>query len=201
MNKRKPALLCAFLLCLMGMSSCSDDEAEASDEAVGINEIRYAEAAYTLEQGLLNFIISNDNYHNTDIVLTDGSLNVTSINLGGFLAAQWYPENYGISLDFSLYAPPGETLPPGRYAFGGLREDDVRDDPAKAGGRYHAASFITLDTNGNKDWDDPDTDIAVTGGYVEVAGAYPDYTLTFDLLLEDGNRVQGSYQGEYLLDE
>ena len=185
----------------MGLIGCSNDEGEAPDEAADPNEVRYAGTSYTLEQGLLNFIISNDDYHNTDVVLTDGSLNVAYIDLGGFLAAQWYPENYGISLDFSLYAPPGETLPTGRYTFGGLREDDVRDDPAKAGGRYHAASFITLDTNGNKDWDDPDTDIAVTGGYVEVAGAYPDYTLTFDLLLEDSNKVQGSYQGEYLLDE
>ena len=201
MTKRKLTLLCAFLLGMMGLISCSNDEAEAPNEAADPNEVRYARTSYILQQGLLNFIISNDNYHNTDVVLTDGSLNVTSINLGGFLAEQWYPENYSISLDFSLYAPPGETFPTGRYAFGGLREDDVRDDPAKAGGRYHAASFITLDTNGNKDWDDPDTDIAVTGGFVEVAGAYPDYTLTFDLQLEDGNKVQGSYQGEYLLDE
>lgn len=201
MNKRKLTLLSAFLLGLMGMSSCSDNEGEAPDEAADTNEIRYAEATYTLEQGLLNFIISNDNYHNTDVVLTDGSLNVTYINLGGFLAAQWYPENYGISLDFSLYAPPGEALPTGRYTFGGLREDDVRDDPAKAGGMYHAASFITLDTNGNKDWDSSDTDIAVTGGFVEVGGTYPDYAVTFDLQLEDGNSLQGSYQGEYLLDD
>jgi hypothetical protein len=67
--------------------------------------------------------------------------------------------------------------------------------------KYRNKAFIPLgllvtDTDGDKNWEE-ETGLEITGGTIKVSGTSPNFSTEYDLTLEGGKTVKGSFAGKF----
>ena len=83
----------------------------------------------------------------------------------------------------------GESFSGGTFPFMDPRQDDVHNK------HYFDNGFVLF--NMHLDSEEAESFYAIEGGTVNVSGSGRQYAITFDLLLDNGARVTGSYGGTF----
>ena len=100
----------------------------------------------------------------------------------------------GVGLGLTVFSSDESNLEAGDYQFIDVNSEEFTNDNV-AGMNFFSGSFL-LDENNDKQLDDSD-EIDVNGGTVTITGTQPNYTVIFDLTLENGKTVKGNYSGTF----
>ncbi|MCC9166928.1 hypothetical protein [Pontibacter harenae] len=200
-------LLC-LLLAGFTFVSCSKDDDEDTTPSLN-NQIEYNGTTYNIQTGIIedwgsvglsdgdeDLYISNDNvtHYNYDVSITDGTLQANS---DGEL------ENVGATVFVyaELLSPGTTNFTTGTFSYIEY-EDDLTQEQIDA--KYNNKSFfedayIVIDANGNGTLDASDaSSIAyATGGTITVSGSNNNYTVDYNLTLDNGRTIVGSYSGDF----
>lgn len=167
-----------WLLALSGISffsSCSDDDDDGPSR-----EVSYKGETYILSE---SFVIDYGNFYpgytNYDFILTDGQ----------FTSLEDEITNATVVVYAELISPDENAFLTGTYTF---------DDSADPGdNRFFYDAGILIDENDDQTINELDAYIEATGGTIQVSGDPYNYTLTFNLTLEGGEALTGSYAGSF----
>ena len=179
------------------MASCSsDDEKVVEPEAK--NAFTYDGKEYGLKDGYIvdygnidPFYNYDDTHYNYDFYISDGEYVKEQEDI-------WYDAVDAVTeISLYLFYPSSTTFGEAEFAFYDDETilDDIRDKAV-------FAAEVWFDANGNGVRDeDGDPWIDATGGTVTVTGSDKNYTLFYELQLEDGKTVKGSFSGEFKITE
>lgn len=176
-------ILAAFFL--LFLCSCSKDEDEPKNE---LNVLTFDGTPYTMVDGIVEdyghgFLFDNGSspHYNFDFSVFDGE--VTLIENGY--------TSIGVSLEvyIELFAP-GESFTAGTFSF--VNEDTATESDVVGKYIFADASVTVVPDSGS------DVDYEAVGGSVTVSGSgTTDYTIEFDLQLEGGTSLTGTYSGDF----
>ena len=193
----------AVFFLALAVFSCSDDGDGDSVVPSAKNQVTYKNTQYPLENGLADVYgtIDSDNHYNIDFSVSDGLFIPFLTDLGtGILINLWTISDGTIEVAAELYSPGTDGFKNGTFAYSSLSNDEV-NDASFIGKYFFNEAYVAIDVNGDGDLAE-DEEIAVTGGTIEVSGTSPQYTLVYDLILADGETLQGSFSDEeFAVDE
>ena len=130
-------------------------------------------------------------HFNVDYLLTNGPFAVTPILADGESTSVRQPVSASIVLRAELYAPDAGSFDFAEYAFAAAPADAPE---SVAGRHFFTAARVGADGDGSGNVEEAEMR-EVIGGTMVFAGPLPDLSLTFELLLEDGETVRGAYAG------
>jgi hypothetical protein len=180
MTKSLSFLKLQALILLLGLftASCSEDDAEEELAPSVTNSVAYNGQTYEIKNGLILNYGSNASHYNNDIIVSDGTFSMEETENGTF------------ALYLELYSAGTSGFQPGTFQFA---EED--DDVAESTSFFTANSGLIIETNADGVVDDGDEVIHITAGTVTVSGSGTDYTLVYDVTLENGKTLKGGYAG------
>lgn len=187
--------LSTLLLTGAMLFSCSDDDEDKGPAAT--NSFTYSGNEFEIKDGFIDdsgeweLIDDPDGFTPSHYLyvfhMTDGTFELTPNS--------YYAEsNAEYVVYLSLFYSSTTTFGTGEYSFvdpDNATENDLKNKPVFTGS-------IWFDQNGNgeRDWSTED-DLEAVGGTVTVSGSDKNYTLHFELQLEDGKTLKGSYGAEF----
>ncbi|TKB98842.1 hypothetical protein [Pedobacter cryophilus] len=187
-----------MLALMLGFSSCSkDDEME-----IDANTIEYDGTKSVLKKGaLIDFDISpyygtTDTHLNYDFYITDGA--VITDNTGQIFDIQG---KFGVWIWLESFGTTG-GFKTGTYTFiDGVNDASLTDAQKKTkyeNKLFMAGASVFLNTNVSTSFDSGNTqEIEIKSGSVTVSGSKPNYTITYDLVMENNKTVKGSYSAGF----
>lgn len=188
---KKQFLLLFVLACTICMSSCEKDNDAQEEEQKSEGAFVYDNTSYPVKNGYLKDYGSVSGHLHYGIIVTDGSFSETDPDAE--------LKNYKVSSYIELY-PDGNTFKEGTYTY--INENNYNTDAeliaATTNKSYMSQAGIGIDLNSDGNLVDSEMFI-MTDGSVTVAkgsGNY-NYTITYDLTLEGGKKVTGSFSGTF----
>ncbi|WP_425391249.1 hypothetical protein [Ekhidna sp.] len=165
------------------LSSCSKDDGPSSGE----NVLTFDGNAYTMVDGLVSdygsgFPYSSDQstaHYNLDFTVFDGEITLFE---DGF-------SSVGVTLEVyvELFAP-GESFSAGTFQY---VDDDASASETENKHVFSAGEVIVVGSSSDNEYE-------VTGGSVVVSGSgNTNYTLTYNLQVEGGRTLTGTYAGSF----
>lgn len=180
-----PPFLILTVLLLIFLGSCSKDEDEPKEAQ---NALTFDGVSYTMVDGIVEdyghgFLFDNGSspHYNYDFSLFDGE--VTLIE-GGYTSV-------GVSIEVyaELFAP-GEEFSAGTFSY--VDEETATESDVEGKYIFADASVTIVPDTGS------DVDYEAVGGSITVSGSgTTDYTIEFDLQLEGGTSLTGTYSGKF----
>jgi len=155
------------------MSACSKD-GDAVPDIDAENELTYDGQVYPLTNGTFELYDFDGEHSNQEFSVFDA----TRVN------ADLVP----IYVFVDLYAA-SEPFSGGTFPFMDVDQEDVTDK------YYFDDGFVIL--NMNLSTQDAESFLPVTGGTVKVSGSGLTYSMAFDLQLDNGKHVVGSFEGAF----
>lgn len=171
---------------LFTLSSCSEDESSNSSS----NSLTIDGQTFNI-----NDAKATDNYHfyydthsEYSFALADGPITVIAEpdSFYGFET-----ENASIAISLSMVSF-GNTFGNGVYVF----DEGLWSDPPASS--FFDSLSINIDGNNDNDFNDmADKHFYATSGTITVSGSAPNYTLVFNVILNNGNTFQYTYNGGF----
>ncbi|MDL5049373.1 hypothetical protein QQ054_25495 [Oscillatoria amoena NRMC-F 0135] len=162
---------CVFLGSLFLLASCDDDE-----NGIPANTIRYNGKNYKLDFGIGidygSFTYEEVTYSNVDFVLFDREIDLEDED--PFFSHGFYVE---------MYKAGSEDFTGGTFTF-----YDGESEPVPAGSLFTSGELFFYD-----DEEDP---IEVAGGTITLTITGDTYNFKFNLVDEDGKKIEGNFSGE-----
>ncbi|WP_205502567.1 hypothetical protein [Rufibacter psychrotolerans] len=186
MNNRFYSLKCFCLAVLAGFTfvSCSDDDEEEVSPNTD-NKVVYNGTTYSMKSGLVEDYGPSDNHYNYDFYITDGTI-TTSNN-------DFEVVNSKIVLFAELLSPGTSEFKTGTFSF-----VQNYNDAGNENKHVFEDALVVTDTNNDNILDEQDEELGVTGGTVKVSGGNNrNYTVEFDVTLENGKTAKGGYSGTF----
>ena len=188
-----------MLALMLGLSSCSKDDETETDAK---NTIEYDGIKSVLKKGaLIDFDISSyygttDTHLNYDFYITDGA--IITDNTGQISDIQG---KFGVWIWLESFGTTG-GFKTGTYTYiDGENDASLSDAQMKT--KYENKLFIAgasvyINTNVSTSFDNNTTqDIKIKSGSVTVSGSKPNYTITYDLVMENNKTAKGSYSAGF----
>jgi len=205
-NFRISTLLMA-LVALLSFSACSDDDSDDNNSgganSPASNTIVFDGTTYNLKSGLASdygaasFGNSNvSSHYNYDFDVLDGTISANPDTTGDEYILS---TNTTISLYVELFSPDTTSFKTGTFSY---IPDSLVTEALVQGKYWFSASDVQLDNDGvvNGQLDGPNYD--VVGGSVIVSGTGPaSYALTYNLQVEGGRNLTGTYNGSFLYND
>jgi hypothetical protein len=147
-----------------------------------------------IDFGTYNYYGTTPTPLNYDFFATDGNLVVSNgelTDIKGKMTVYVYLESFGIT-----------SFNTGTYTYlsgegdGALTNTQLTTKYQNKSFMAAGAVYISSDINASIDATSTQ-EIDVKSGSVTVSGTKPNYTLTYDLVLENNNTVKGSYSGNF----
>lgn len=195
--KNLRSILLIFILIACSISCDSSDENEDSPIIGQNNTLIYDNSSFGLQNGLLLNREASGNHYNIDFMVTDGGFTPLDIYIGSIPITYWYFAGETVSLDLELYAPGRAEFNTGTFAFSSLSEDDIENDSNLADEFLFIDSEVGLDLNNDGEVESETELFEVTDGTITVEGNLPDFRVVFDLVLENGESVSGSFENKF----
>jgi hypothetical protein len=188
-------LLLIASFCLT-FNSCKKDDPEPEVK----NQVEYNGTKSTLvsgayiDFGTYNYYGTTPTHLNYDFFATDGNLVVSNgelTDIKGKMTVYVYLESFGTT-----------SFNTGTYTYlsgegdGALTNTQLTTKYQNKSFMAAGAVYISSDINASIDATSTQ-EIDVKSGSVTVSGTKPNYTLTYDLVLENNNTVKGSYSGNF----
>ncbi|UII27545.1 hypothetical protein LVD15_03685 [Fulvivirga maritima] len=176
------------------MTSCSDDDSKEGPEVT--NSFMYNSNTYEVKDASITDYgadrVEGHDYYYYEFSLTNGSYELVEDSVDpDYFYFQVKGGTYDVNLD--LYYPSASVFGPGEYVFA---SEEMISDGSIINTPFIDWAEIRLDLNNDGIYDGDET-IAAVGGSVEVTGSDKEYTLFFELNLEDGRTLSGSFSGEF----
>jgi hypothetical protein len=186
-------LMLILLAIVVSIASCKPERNDPPENTIEYNSTIYniTNGAF-IDHGSSNYYGTADTHYDNDFYITDGAFvynntgEITDAN--GKIVIAAYLSSYGTS-----------SFKTGTYTF----IDDANDSSltdAQTKSKYENKYFFTeaivaiSDNNSSLVNANP---IFVTSGTIIVEGTKPNYTLKYDLILDNGNTVKGMYNGTF----
>ena len=179
-------------LIIIVLTCCSDDQTE---QASNDNTLVYGEQSYPMDAGMFRIDGGTENHYHVDIATTDGSITPTYVNVGNLVIPIWRPLGEKVEFWAEMYSAGTTSFTTGTFEFSTTTEQEV-DDPSLKDISFFNEAYVGFDADGDNVVREEE-EIMVSGGTITVKGSYPDYEILFDLQLENGRSVTGSYSGEF----
>lgn len=178
--------------------SCQEDD---DNPVTPTNETEYNGTKYSMDEGLImdygewGFYGQTATHYNYDFLITNGSI--------GYNNGDVEEINGSIAIIAELYSSGASKFNTGTFNYinsdndGSLNESQLE---AKYKDKFvFSDAGILLDTNGNKElFDDLQSAILVTGGTIKVSGTEPNYTIEYNLTLQNGQTAKGSFNKTFV---
>jgi len=190
--------LCAFIV------ACSESEPEATNTVIsfGIDPASLpAEQQATYNgQGIeltnaWEVIDENEKNHSkSEIHISDGNLQIKRFFFVGMeenAVFSWAMTEANIWINALVYSSDMQALDNGVYTY--LESD--RD--LMSGSNYFAFADVHVDFNQDQEFNSSER-MDVVDGTLTINGSSPNYTMTFDLQLENGASVNATYTGSFV---
>ena len=201
MNQAKLPILffCAFIV------ACSESDPDTSNRMIsfGIDPADLPadrQATYN-GQGIeltnaWEVIDENRGTHSiSEIHISDGDLKVKRFFFEGMeenAAVFWDVTDGNIWINAYVYSSDIEALDNGVYTYLESSSDLV------AGSNHIALADVSVDFNQDQEFGSSER-MDVVDGTINISGSSPNYTMTFDFVLENGASVNGTYSGTFNL--
>lgn len=188
-------LMLIMLAIVVSVTSCKPKKNDAPPE----DTIEYNSTNYTIANGAFVDLGSSiyygtvDSHYDSDFFITDGTFiydtNGEITDANGKIIVAAYLSSFGTA-----------SFKTGTYTFIDSTNDSSLTD-AQIKSKYENKYFFTeaivaIGDNSSSSLANADP-IFATSGTIKVEGTKPNYTLIYDLILEDGKTVRGSYSGTY----
>jgi|GEM_PF-6002571 len=188
------ASIVTYLVFFVLLQSCSnsdnDDSSNNNDDA-----ITYLGQSYSVNKGLEEVYKPGDNHYKSGFNISDGEFYSVQVNIFGNIDLIWRVRNGSIWIYGDLFSPGTENLSSGTFSFAPGNVDE--DDPALAQKFFFSDARVVVDLNNNGDFDKDVEFFDVVDGTISVEVSGGVYTMTFNLSLENGESVKGSYSGDF----
>lgn len=185
--KRKFTLFLAVALLASVFTACKKDNGDDDDKLdTGLNnQLEYNGTKYALKSGFVTDYGSDEAHYNYDFELADGTFD----NEGD-------SDNSTVEVYFELYSSGSSSFKTGTFQFITATDDDEITDAKFSNKNFFSYGDILIDKNSDMEFDDNEV-IEVTGGTVIVSGTARNYTVEFDVSLEDGKKAKGKFSGSF----
>lgn len=183
-------------------SDDSVNESLTENVVTAVNRLVYNDTARTLDTGIVDVINDARGHLEVDFNISDGEYQLSFYQANGFLYSYWFGMNETVSFNVDLYSPSTAELMPGTYHYVDI--SDIRDGDSTLGQAVFSQASVGWDFNGNGYVDD-DEELDIVAGTVllNINGnsdqSLETATLSWNVLLVDGNRSTGSYSGGFEL--
>ncbi|MDQ4141477.1 MAG: hypothetical protein M3142_13290 [Bacteroidota bacterium] len=179
-------------------TSCTDDDDPDNPKPSGNTE--YNGQKFTIKNGYYAIgdgikLYGNAPTHHLDFLfMTDGTPKFS--NDGEITEMQ----DGKIAILGAMLSADGTSFKPGTFEYTNMAAD-VNLTEAQVEAKYKNKSFfyesiVRMDTDGDKNWEE-EADVKITGGTIKVTGALPAVTTEYNLTLENGKTVKGSFGGPF----
>ncbi|QMU27770.1 hypothetical protein [Adhaeribacter radiodurans] len=179
-------------------TSCTDDDEPDNPKKDGNTE--YNNQKFTIKNGYYAIgngiqLYGNAPTHHLDFLfLTDGTPKFS--NDGEITEMQ----DGKIAILGAILSPDGASFKPGTFEYTNMAAD-VNLTEAQVEAKYKNKSFfyesiVRMDTDGDKNWEE-EADVKITGGTIKVSGALPAISTEYNLTLENGKTIKGSFGGVF----
>lgn len=190
----------AFFLAGAIFVSCSSDDEDTAEPEVK-KSFTYDEKEYELKSGVINDYGDVDplysyepTHFNYDFSITDGEYIFTEKSENSDYD-YFELKNASVEVYFELFYPSISTFEAGTFEF--ISEEEITVDKIK-NKAFFSHVEVWFDDNGNRKRDEiEDRWIDAVGGTVTIAGSGKNYTLVYELQLENGKTLQGEFTGEF----
>lgn len=207
MKKLKTITAFTAIFALLLFTACSDDDDDSTTNSGGntapasSSAISFDSKSYNMLSGLIldygsaSVLDSTlESHYNMDFYMLDGTLTLVqdSINDDEYIASN----NSTILVYVELFSPDTTSFKTGTFTF--IDEDSVTVS-STSGKYFFTYGEVELDNDGvvNGDFDGPEFDLV--GGSVVVSGTPPSsYTLNYNLQVEGGRTLTGTYNGSFI---
>lgn len=170
------AIASAFLM------SCEKDD---DDDDGGSNSIVFDGTSYSIKDGLISDYGAYDTHWNYDFVLVNAAL--TEVTEDGYTYFDAPEATFYVYAE--LFSPGTSSFQTGTFQY--MSYDASAED---VDGKYYFYD-VTVGTR-NADGTN-EMDYEATAGTVKVTGSGSNYTIEFDVTVEGGKTVKGSYSGTF----
>ncbi|UII25342.1 hypothetical protein LVD15_18825 [Fulvivirga maritima] len=171
----KKVVLFSYVALLGLFFSCGSDD--DGDTAAANGTIEIGDDSYSATSGIMVDFGSDGTHYNIDFTISDGTVNTTTGDYDG---------------SFMVYAElfaPGSSFSTGTFTYDQSPEDSDY---------YFTSASITLDANDNNELGDLSDDYYfATGGTIILSGGGDNYTITYNLTLNNGSTLTGSASGRF----
>lgn len=175
-----------MLLCGLFMISCSEDNPEDDINPSVTNAVLYDGTTYQINRGLIEDYGPDNSHYNYDMILTDGTIGDNDVDNETFI---FYLE---------LFSAETSGFKTGTFTY--VYEEELSE--MEAGKSYFTSnSSLYIDVNNDGIVNDDDEEISVTGGTLTISGSGANYTLVYDLTLENGKTLKGGYEGSFTVSD
>lgn len=168
------SIIALFALLPFFLSACSDDD----DNGNGINNhFTYDGDTYSLHEGMKMYWGSGwGNGYNWDIYLHSEGVEFDKTEM------DFQGSGHGMNLE--MFSPIEEGIEEGTYTFDSLDEENAFT--------FGTWSSIVIDYDMEED---TGTELDIIGGVVEISKSGNTYNITFELIVEGDQPVNGSFSG------
>ena len=202
MKNLKHISIQAFLLLFGFLAvSCTDDDKDTNPGPDNANKIEYNGANYTIKKGFFqdggaqDLVGEEESHYNHNFFLTDGNVN---LNNDGSL------QNAGdakIVIMTGLLSPGAASFKTGTFEYSNIVQDATTLPESEFDAKYRPRyvmlmGTVIVDTDGDKNFEE-ETAQVVTGGTIKVSGTKPNYSTEYNLTLDGGKTLKGSFTGSY----
>ncbi|PSR52379.1 hypothetical protein AHMF7605_01985 [Adhaeribacter arboris] len=181
-------------------TSCTTDDDNDNNNPKPSGNTEYNGEKFTIKNGYYALgngikLFGNAPTHHLDFLfLTDGTPKFS--NDGEITEMQ----DGKIALLGALLSPDGASFKPGTFEYTNMAAD-INLTPAQVEAKYKNKAFfyesiVRMDTDGDKNWEE-EADVKITGGTIKVTGALPVITTEYNLTLENGKTLKGSFGGTF----
>ncbi|MCC9166929.1 hypothetical protein [Pontibacter harenae] len=174
------------LLAGFALASCSDDDDDNATPSLD-DKVEYDGQTYNLRTGVVEDYGTGDveGHYNYDFYVTDGTLVVEDDEAASL-------ENAKILVYTELFSSGEAAFTTGTFTF-------VQDaESSQANGKHvFENAEVIVDSNNDNILDENDDVFEATGGTVTVSGSNNNYTLDFNLTLNNGKTARGNYSGNF----
>ncbi|RDC63401.1 hypothetical protein [Adhaeribacter pallidiroseus] len=191
--------LVALLLSIgLFTTSCKEDDDPGTPTPIGNTE--YNGQKYTIKNGYYAVgdgikLYGNANTHHLDFLfITDGTPQFS--NDGDITSMK----DGKIAILGATISPDGASFKPGTFEYTNMAAD-VNLTPAQVEAKYKNKAFfyesiVRMDTDGDNNWEE-EADMKIVGGTIKVTGALPVINTEYNLTLDNGKTIKGSYGGTF----
>ncbi len=167
---------------LIGIAvSCKDNEESVPVPAL-TNAVEYNGKSFHLLDGILfdngafGLEANNTTHYNQDIALVNGE--IKQVN------GVYDEDNVTAGIWIELYSPGSSSFKTGTFTF--ISENNMTESATANKFFFTNASFLAIEEQGY-------VYLKATGGTVKVSGTANNYTLEYDLVLEDGKSLKAAF--------
>lgn len=173
-QSRKITLL--LIVIALGVGGCSKDDDEGIEPDINpTNSLVYKGHTYRLNDAGYSDYGFDGSHYNQEFYL--------------FQFAEDDDDNVPVHLFLDLYSASEQTFQQGIFSFADYEAEDV------TGKHYFDDGYLILNMRISSA--DADEIAFISGGTVKVAGSGNNYKIEFDLMMNNGESVKGSYGGTF----